>query len=87
MACPAGSEAAGQRIEGMLPSPWVTQATWFVEDLPAEVADLRSRGVKVEDYDLPGLKTNDGIADVGFALAAWIVDPGKNALGIVQLKE
>jgi hypothetical protein len=32
--------------------------------------------VKVEDYDLPGLKTEDGIADIGFAWAAWIVDPG-----------
>jgi catechol-2,3-dioxygenase len=64
-----------------------TQATWFVDDLLAEVADLRSRGLNVEDYDSPGLKTEDGIADLGFALAAWIVDPGKNALGIVQLKQ
>jgi catechol 2,3-dioxygenase-like lactoylglutathione lyase family enzyme len=63
-----------------------TQATWFVKDLPAEVTDLRSRGIHVEEYDLPGLKTEGGIADLGFALAAWIVDPGKNALGIVQLK-
>ncbi len=63
-----------------------TQATWLVEDLRAEVAELRSRGVKVEDYDMPGLKTEDGIADIGFAWAAWIVDPGKNALGILQIK-
>ena len=40
----------------------------------------------VEDYDLPGLKTENGIADVGFALMAWIVDPGKNALAIIELK-
>jgi catechol 2,3-dioxygenase-like lactoylglutathione lyase family enzyme len=64
-----------------------TQASWLVEDLRAEVAELRSRGVEVEDYDMPGLKTEDGIADLGFAWAAWIVDPGKNALGILQLKE
>ena len=63
-----------------------TQASWHVTDLRAEVAELRQRGVKVEDYDLPGLKTEDGIADIGFAWAAWIVDPGKNALGILQLK-
>jgi catechol 2,3-dioxygenase-like lactoylglutathione lyase family enzyme len=63
-----------------------TQASWQVDDIRAEVAELRSRGVKVEDYDLPGLKTEDGIADIGFAWAAWIVDPGKNALGILQLK-
>jgi catechol 2,3-dioxygenase-like lactoylglutathione lyase family enzyme len=63
-----------------------TQAGWEVDDLRAEVAELRSRGVKVEDYDLPGLKTEDGIADLGFAWMAWIVDPGKNALAIMQLK-
>jgi catechol 2,3-dioxygenase-like lactoylglutathione lyase family enzyme len=64
-----------------------TQASWSVKDVRAEVAELRSRGVKVEDYDMPGLKTQDGIADLGFAWAAWIVDPGKNALGILQLKQ
>ena len=63
-----------------------TQATWLVEDVRAEVAGLQSRGVEVEEYDMPGLKTQDGIADIGFAWAAWIVDPGKNALGILQIK-
>jgi catechol 2,3-dioxygenase-like lactoylglutathione lyase family enzyme len=63
-----------------------TQAGWQVPDVRAEVAELRSRGVKVEDYDLPGLKTEDGIADIGFAWAAWIIDPGRNALAITQLK-
>jgi catechol 2,3-dioxygenase-like lactoylglutathione lyase family enzyme len=64
-----------------------TQASWLVPDVRAEVAELRSRGVKVEDYDLTGLKTQDGIADIGFAWAAYIIDPGKNALGILQLKK
>ena len=64
-----------------------TQVSWDVSDIRAEVAELRSRGVKVEDYDLPGLKTENGIADIGFAWAAWIIDPGKNALGILQLKD
>ena len=31
---------------------------------------------------MPGLKTEDGIADIGSAWAAWSIDPGKNALGI-----
>jgi catechol 2,3-dioxygenase-like lactoylglutathione lyase family enzyme len=64
-----------------------TQASWQVTNIRAEVAELRTRGVKAEDYDLPGLKTEDGIADIGFAWAAWIIDPGKNALSILQLKE
>ena len=64
-----------------------TQVSWEVSDVRAEVAELRSRGVEVEDYDLPCLKTEDGTADLGFAWAAWIIDPGKNALGILQLKD
>jgi catechol 2,3-dioxygenase-like lactoylglutathione lyase family enzyme len=64
-----------------------TQAAWQVSDIHAEVAELRVRGVKVEDYDTPGLKTDDGIADIGFAWAAWIIDPATNALGILQSKE
>ncbi|HZA41136.1 MAG TPA: VOC family protein [Actinomycetota bacterium] len=64
-----------------------TQAGWEVPDLRAEIADLRSRGVKIEEYDMPGLKTEDGMADIGFALAAWIVDPGGNALGILEIKK
>jgi hypothetical protein len=57
-----------------------------VTDLDAEVAELRSRGVEIPEYDMPGLKTVDGVADLGFALMAWIVDPHRNALAIMQLK-
>jgi catechol-2,3-dioxygenase len=64
-----------------------TKASWRVDDLAAEVAELRSRGVEVEEYDDPGLKTIDGIADVGFALSSWIVDPGGNTIGLLQLKD
>jgi catechol-2,3-dioxygenase len=63
-----------------------TKASWRVSDLAAEVAELRSRGVQLEDIDGPGLKTVDGIADVGFALAAWLIDPHGNSIGLLQLK-
>ena len=63
-----------------------TQAAFRVKDLAAELAELRSRGVKIEDYDLPGLKTMDGVADIGFALMAWFIDPGRNCIGVMQLK-
>jgi len=63
-----------------------TQAGFRVKDVRAEVAELRGRGVKIEDYDTPGLKTVDGIADIGFAWMAWFIDPGKNCVGIIQVK-
>jgi catechol-2,3-dioxygenase len=63
-----------------------TQAGWRVDDLAAELTELRSRGVAIQEYDMPELKTVDGVADVGFALIAWIVDPHGNALGITQMK-
>jgi hypothetical protein len=33
------------------------------------------------------MKTVDSIADVGFALAAWLVDPDGNSIGLLQLKD
>ena len=63
-----------------------TQLAWRVPDLRAELADLRARGVPIQEYDLPNLKTEDGIADMGYAWAAWIIDPSRNVLGIIQQK-
>jgi catechol-2,3-dioxygenase len=64
-----------------------TKASWRVTDVAAEVAELRGRGVEVVDYDEPGLRTVDGVADVGFALSAWFVDPGGNTIGLLQFKD
>jgi len=63
-----------------------TQAAFRVADVRAEVSELRRRGVKIEDYDTPGLQTDDGIADIGFAWMAWFIDPAKNCVGLIQLK-
>jgi catechol-2,3-dioxygenase len=63
-----------------------TKASWRVKDVAAEVAELRARGVEVAKYDEPGLKTVDGVADVGFAWSAWFVDPGGNTIGLLQFK-
>jgi catechol-2,3-dioxygenase len=64
-----------------------TKASWRVADVAAEVAELRARGVEVADYDEPGLRTVDGVADIGFALSAWFVDPGGNTIGLLQFKD
>jgi hypothetical protein len=37
---------------------------WEVEDIEGTVRELRARGVVFEEYDVPGLKTVDGIAEI-----------------------
>lgn len=59
-----------------------TIAAFQVDDLPGVVASLRGRGVVFEEYDSPGLRTTDGIADMGDYRAAWLKDPDGNFIGI-----
>jgi len=63
-----------------------TQMAWRVPDLPAAIADLRSRGVQIEEYTTPDPVTDDGIADMGHSWAAWFLDPSRNVLALVQPK-
>jgi catechol 2,3-dioxygenase-like lactoylglutathione lyase family enzyme len=59
-----------------------TLAGFRVDDLDAVMADLRSRGVEFEDYDLPGLKTENGVASLAGIRAAWFKDPDGNILAL-----
>ena len=61
-----------------------SQAFWQVADVEREVAELKARGVRFEEYDMPGLKTVDGIATAGGAKAAWFKDSEGNILAVVQ---
>jgi catechol 2,3-dioxygenase-like lactoylglutathione lyase family enzyme len=61
-----------------------SQAFWEVDDVEREVAELKARGVKFEEYDMPGLKTVDGIATAGGAKTAWFEDSEGNIMAIVQ---
>ena len=54
------------------------------DDLEAAMSELRSRGVEFADYDMPGLKTVDGIADLGGERSAWFTDSEGNILAIGQ---
>jgi predicted enzyme related to lactoylglutathione lyase len=63
-----------------------TQMGLRVPDARAAVAELRSRGVVFEEYDFPGLKTVEGIADIGGGnMAAWFKDSEDNIIGVVEL--
>lgn len=69
---------------GNTPSGTHTQMAFIVEDIVTEVNGLKSKGVKLEEYDFPGLKTKDGIAEAGDARAAWFKDSEGNVLGVIQ---
>src|SRR6266536_5855489 len=58
-------------------------AFWAVDDVAAEVADLKSRGV-FEEYDMPGVKTVNSIATGGGAKTAWFKDTEGNILAVSQ---
>jgi catechol 2,3-dioxygenase-like lactoylglutathione lyase family enzyme len=64
-----------------------TKASWRVGDIAAEVAELRSRGVELAEFDGPGLRTVDGVADLGFALSAWFVDQSGNTIGLLEFTD
>jgi len=70
-----------------------TQMGFEVADIEATVADLRARGVVFEDYDAPGLRTREGIADIEGNYpskgargerGAWFRDSEGNLIGIGQ---
>jgi catechol 2,3-dioxygenase-like lactoylglutathione lyase family enzyme len=72
------------------PSGAHTQMGWEVDDIEATVNELRSHGVRFEEYDFPGLRTVGGIAEIegnypskGIGeRAAWFRDSEGNLLGI-----
>ena len=62
-----------------------TQVTFVVPDVPASVSELQSKGVTFEEYDMPQLKTDNGVAtNPDGSKAAWFRDPDGNMLALVQ---
>jgi predicted enzyme related to lactoylglutathione lyase len=61
-----------------------SQAFWQVDDVEREVAALKDKGVKFEQYDVPGLDRASGIVTGGGARAAWFRDSEGNIMAIVQ---
>jgi catechol 2,3-dioxygenase-like lactoylglutathione lyase family enzyme len=53
----------------------------------ALLADIKARGVKLEDYDIPemGLKTTNGVAEMGGMKSAWFKDTEGNVLNIATM--
>ncbi|MFC1871638.1 VOC family protein, partial [Chloroflexota bacterium] len=64
-----------------------TVASFSVTDVETEVRELKEKGVKFEDLDIPsmGLKTVQGIATMGGMKAAWFKDTEGNILGVTSM--
>jgi catechol 2,3-dioxygenase-like lactoylglutathione lyase family enzyme len=61
-----------------------TQMGWETDNLEREMEDLRGRGVVFEDYDMPGLKTENGVATNDWGKSAWFLDSEGNILNLGQ---
>jgi predicted enzyme related to lactoylglutathione lyase len=61
-----------------------TKAVFAVGDLATEMGDLRSHGVVFEDFDLPDLKTVNGVFEGPQGRTAWFKDLDGNYLGIME---
>lgn len=81
--------ACGGATLALFPKPDGTKAehtavSFAVEDIEREIAELKARGVAFEDYDLPGLVTNNHVCVLGAEKAAWFKDTEGNFLCIHQ---
>ncbi|MET7473061.1 VOC family protein [Streptomyces sp. NPDC005648] len=61
-----------------------TLAGWTVADLDTEMTELRGHGVTFEEYDQPGLKTVNGVAEGAGMRGAWFKDSEGNILSVVE---
>jgi catechol 2,3-dioxygenase-like lactoylglutathione lyase family enzyme len=61
-----------------------TLLSFDTSDLAGDMKTLRGKGVRFEDYDLPGLKTENGVAEFGTVKNAWFKDSEGNIIGLVQ---
>jgi len=61
-----------------------TQVAIVVADVTSTVGELKKSGVKFEEYDMPGFKTEGGIVNMGDSKGAWFKDSEGNLLAILE---
>jgi catechol-2,3-dioxygenase len=79
-----GTEVYVYRTEAPLGE--ATKATFVVGDLTAAMKDLRAHGVVIEEFDLPNLKTVNGVAEGSEGKGAWFKDLDGNYIGLMEAK-
>ena len=69
-------------------APKHTVLNFPVDDIEAAVDELVARGVTIEQYDMPGLKTDEGgifRGDEGPRAIAWFKDPAGHIISVLQV--
>lgn len=61
-----------------------TTVTWLVDDVDAEVRELKGKGVTFERYNFPDTKLEGDVHVSGNRRNAWFKDPDGNILAIVS---
>jgi len=61
-----------------------TQIALHVADVISTVGGLGKSGVRFDEYDRPGFKTEGGVADMVDDKGAWFKDTEGNLLGLIQ---
>jgi catechol 2,3-dioxygenase-like lactoylglutathione lyase family enzyme len=66
-----------------------TVAAFEISDFDATFNELKGRGIKFEDYNLPNLKTKNGVfmmqSPAGVMKGAWFKDTEGNILGLTNM--
>ena len=77
----------GGSVLALFPKPQGTRAdhtaiSFQVPDIAQSIAEMKRAGVVFENYDFPGLKTENHVCVLGAEKAAWFMDTEGNTLCI-----
>ncbi len=62
-----------------------TVVSFTVEDVEAQVSELKDKGIVFEDVEIPGMETVNGITTMGDIKAAWFKDTEGNVLAVSNM--
>ena len=62
-----------------------TVVSFKVEDVEAQVSELKDKGIVFEDVEIPGMETVNGITTMGDIKAAWFKDTEENILAVTNM--
>ena len=62
-----------------------TAVGFRTDNLEKDMRELRSKGVVFEEYDIPGLKTDHGVATIGDFKGAWFKDSEGNIVALNEM--